>query len=76
VQSVIHEPFRLERWPAADRPTGIVFIVRNLEREAIERTFSAFAMADTLPATAGFDAEAYARFRAAAETFVSSAAFP
>jgi hypothetical protein len=50
--------------------------VRNLERKAIERTFSAFAMADTLPATAGLDAEAYARFRAAAETFVTSGAFP
>jgi G3E family GTPase len=70
VQSVIHEPFGLERWPAADRRTRIVFIVRNLEREAIERTFCAFAMADTLPATAGLDPEAYARFRAAAETFV------
>jgi G3E family GTPase len=76
VQSVIHEPFRLGSWPAADRRTAIVFIVRNLERKAIERTFSAFAMADTLPATGGLDAEAYARFRAAAETFVTSGAFP
>ena len=76
VQSVIHEPFRLGRWPAADRRTAIVFIVRNLQRKAVERTFSAFAMADTLPATAGLDAEAYARFRAAAETFVTSGAFP
>ena len=70
VQSVVHEPRKLEAWPTADGRTRIVFIVRGLMREAIEKTFSAFAMGDSLPDTRQFDPSAYARFRKVADQFI------
>ena len=70
VQSVVHQPFKLDAWPTADKRSRIVFIGRALTREAIERTFSAFSMGDSLPHTARFDPEAYARFRTVADKFI------
>ena len=70
VQSVVHQPFKLDAWPAADKRSRIVFIVRGLTREAIERTFSAFSMGDSLPYTVRFDPRAYARFRTVADEFI------
>jgi G3E family GTPase len=70
VQSVVHPPFKLDTWPTADKRSRIVFIVRELTRQAIERTFAAFSMGDSLPYTARFDPEAYARFRHVADRFI------
>jgi G3E family GTPase len=42
VQHVIHPPIHLERWPDDDRRSRIVFIVRDLEPGAIERSLAAF----------------------------------
>ncbi len=42
VQHVIHPPVHLERWPDTDHRSRIVFIVRDLERAAIERSLAAF----------------------------------
>jgi G3E family GTPase len=42
VQHVFHPPATLERWPSEDRRTRIVFITRNIPREAIDDTLSVF----------------------------------
>lgn len=71
VQTVIHEPVQLDRWPSDDRRTRIVFIVRGVERAALERTFAAFAMPESLGADAlQIDPAAYARFVEAAKQFI------
>jgi G3E family GTPase len=43
VQHVFHSPIELTGWPSADRSTRLVFIVRNIPREVIERTLVRFA---------------------------------
>ncbi len=43
VQHVFHPPVRLDAWPSADRRTRLVFIVRGIPRETIERTLEKFA---------------------------------
>ncbi|WP_379071291.1 CobW family GTP-binding protein [Mesorhizobium sp. UC22_110] len=43
VQHVFHPPTRLDSWPSADRRTRLVFIVRDIARETIERTLAKFA---------------------------------
>jgi G3E family GTPase len=43
VQHVFHPPVRLDAWPSADRRTRLVFIVRGIPRETIERTLVKFA---------------------------------
>ena len=43
VQHVFHPPIELNSWPSADRSTRLVFIVRNIPREVIERTLARFA---------------------------------
>jgi G3E family GTPase len=43
VQHVIHPPSHLEVWPSADQRSRIVFIVRGLEPQAIERSLAAFS---------------------------------
>lgn len=43
VQSVVHPPARLAAWPDDDRRTRIVFIVRDIPRETVERTLARFA---------------------------------
>jgi G3E family GTPase len=41
VQHVFHSPVRLERWPDEDRRTRLVFIVKDLSRDFVERFFAA-----------------------------------
>src|SRR6185295_2644351 len=42
VQHLVHAPLHLERWPDGDRRSRLVFIVRDIERRAIEDSFAAF----------------------------------
>lgn len=42
VQHVFHPPVRLDEWPDDDRRSRLVFITRDLGREVIEQTFTAF----------------------------------
>ena len=37
VQHVLHPPARLERWPDADQRTRIVFIMRDIDPQAVKR---------------------------------------
>ena len=71
VQTVIHEPVELERWPDDDRRSRLVFITRGLGRDEIERTFEAFRLAiprsDGAPRT--IDPAQYAQFLDAAQRF-------
>ena len=71
VQTVIHEPVTLARWPDDDRRSRMVFITRGLERAAIERTFESFRLAIPQRAEARptLDPAAYARFLDAAKRF-------
>ncbi len=46
VQHVFHPPVRLEAWPSADRRTRLVFIVRDIPRQTIERTLARFIHID------------------------------
>ena len=41
VQHVAHRPVELEDWPDADRRSRLVFITRNLPRDAVEALFAA-----------------------------------
>ena len=43
VQHLVHPPDHLPQWPDADRSSRIVFIVRGLSRDMIERSLAAFA---------------------------------
>jgi G3E family GTPase len=43
VQHVAHRPVELEDWPGGDRRSRLVFITRNIGREAVERLFAAIA---------------------------------
>jgi len=45
VQHLFHPPVLLPAWPSEDRRTRMVFITRDLPREAIEATLTAFAKA-------------------------------
>jgi G3E family GTPase len=42
VQHLFHPPVLLPEWPSEDHRTRMVFITRDLPREAIERTLTAF----------------------------------
>jgi G3E family GTPase len=42
VQHVIHPPAHLEAWPDDDRRSRIVFVVRGIERDAVEASLGAF----------------------------------
>jgi G3E family GTPase len=42
VQHVMHQPLHLDGWPDGDRRSRLVFIVRDLPRELIERSCRAF----------------------------------
>lgn len=71
VQTVIHEPVELDQWPSDDKRTRIVFIVRGVERAALERTFTAFGMPEALGGDPlKIDPAAYARFVEAAKQFL------
>lgn len=41
VQHVVHEPVELDAWPSADRSSRLVFVTRNLPREAVEALWEA-----------------------------------
>ena len=41
VQHVAHRPVELEAWPDGDRRSRLVFITRNLPRDAVEPLFAA-----------------------------------
>ena len=70
VQSVIHEPVELERWPSADRDSRIVFITRDMARAELEATLPALDLAARRPGQGvAIDPEAYARFARAAAGF-------
>jgi G3E family GTPase len=45
VQHLFHPPVVLPRWPSEDRRTRMVFITRDLPRQAIEATLTAFETA-------------------------------
>ena len=49
VQHLFHPPVLLPEWPSEDRRTRIVFITRDLPREAIETTLAAFEDAVATP---------------------------
>jgi G3E family GTPase len=42
VQHLVHPPLHLDRWPDDDRRSRLVFIVRDIAREAIEDSFATF----------------------------------
>ncbi|WP_028137923.1 CobW family GTP-binding protein [Bradyrhizobium japonicum] len=42
VQHVLHPPIALDTWPSDDRSSRLVFIVRDIPREAIEGTLARF----------------------------------
>ena len=42
VQHLVHPPVHLTSWPDDDRFSRIIFIVRDIRREAIERSFKVF----------------------------------
>jgi G3E family GTPase len=42
VQHLVHPPVHLKTWPDEDHRSRIVFTVRQITREAIERSFNAF----------------------------------
>ncbi len=42
VQHVLHPPVRLERWPDSKKETRMVFIVKDIPKDAIEGLFKAF----------------------------------
>lgn len=50
VQHVMHAPLHLDAWPDGDRRSRLVFIVRDLPRDLIER--SAYAFLGVMPAYA------------------------
>ena len=70
VQTVVHPPMPLGAWPTSDVRTRIVFIGRCLEKATLERSFEAFALADSLGDTFEINPTVYARFREAAEQLV------
>jgi G3E family GTPase len=56
VQHLVHPPVHLERWPQDWRQSRLVFIVRDLTRAEIERSFAAFhSLQDRSLALAGPD---------------------
>lgn len=73
IQAVQHMFFpltELEDWPDDDRTSRIVFIVRDIAREEIERTLDALSF-DVTPAKPGrlIDADAFRRFAETAKKF-------
>ncbi|MGP1254393.1 MAG: CobW family GTP-binding protein [Kiloniellales bacterium] len=42
VQHIVHPPLHLSRWPDPDRRSRLVFITRDIARQKIERSLSAF----------------------------------
>ncbi len=67
VQTLIHEPVTLERWPDAERRSRLVFITRNMTRDAVEGTLDLLSWQSEASITGvpKPDPQAYARFLAA-----------
>ena len=68
VQTLIHEPLELARWPDADRRSRLVFITRDMSRAAIENTLDLLRLRTTNPlhtSAQALDPKAYAKFVAA-----------
>lgn len=67
VQTLIHEPITLARWPDADRRSRLVFIVRDMAREEIVATLDVLRLKPTTLSKTPqpLDPHAYARFVAA-----------
>jgi len=67
VQTLIHEPVTLQRWPDAERRSRLVFITRNMTRDAVEATLDVLGWQSGVPDTVvpKPDPQAYARFLAA-----------
>jgi G3E family GTPase len=70
VQTLVHEPKRLARWPDDERRTRLVFVTRDMGRAEVERTLEALALPDA-PREPGrtLDPQAYARFLQAMKAF-------
>jgi G3E family GTPase len=70
VQTLVHEPKALVRWPDADRRSRLVFITRDMARAEIERTLGTLALPD-VPHGPGqmIDPRAYAQFVEAMTSF-------
>ncbi|MFN7087544.1 MAG: CobW family GTP-binding protein [Burkholderiales bacterium] len=70
VQTLIHEPLALARWPDAERRSRLVFITRDMAREDLEATLDVLRWQDTpRQPRQMLDPQAYARFLAAMEKF-------
>lgn len=68
VQTLIHEPLALARWPDADHRSRLVFITRELSRAAIENTLDLLRLRSANPlhtSAQPLDPKAYAKFVAA-----------
>lgn len=70
VQSVLHEPVELATWPSADMRSRIVFIVRDIAQDDLQRSVDALWLADTSASGGLLDREAYAQFLRMAGTFM------
>jgi G3E family GTPase len=42
VQHIFHPPIQLDEWPSEDHRTRIVFITRDIDKDAIEDTLRVF----------------------------------
>jgi G3E family GTPase len=60
VQTLIHEPVALARWPDDDRRSRLVFIARAMSRAEIEATLDVLRLKP--PAPGKLDPRAYAQF--------------
>jgi G3E family GTPase len=70
VQTLIHEPLTLARWPDADRRSRLVFITRDMTRASIESTLDVLRWRETpRKQQQTLDPRAYAQFLAALEKF-------
>lgn len=69
VQAIVHEPIVLERWPSDERRSRLVFIARDMSRDEVERTFTAFDFTPAAGAGRAIDPQAYARFVEAMQGF-------
>jgi G3E family GTPase len=70
VQTLIHEPVALDRWPDSERRSRLTFITRDMERAEIEKTLAALQLqAPAQRSARTIDPQAYAQFLAAAKHF-------
>lgn len=53
VQHTAHRPIELESWPDGDKTSRLVFITRNLKREAVERLLAAVGEIASAPPIPG-----------------------